>query len=122
MMNVQDVLALALKMPAAYLDTPFGPEPICVRIGKRIFTEAYPSKNWVTFKCEPAQGLCWREQFPSSVRRGYYCPPVQQPYANTITMDGTVPDDLLGYMLEHSYQRALKALTKAERAAALAKA
>ena len=36
-------------------------------------------------------------------------------YLYTVTMDGTVPDDVLLAMLEHSYDRALRALTKERR-------
>lgn len=118
-MTTQDILERCLRMPGAYADTPFGPEPICARVGPRIFAEVFPARAWVTFKCEPAQGLCWRERFAKNVRRGYHCPPSQHPYSNTVTLDGTVPDGVLLDMLEHSYARALKTMTKAQREAAL---
>ncbi len=118
-MNIQELLDRCLAMPAAYADTPFGPEPICVRVGRRIFAEVYFTRGWVTFKCEPEQGLVWRSQFPQHVRRGYHCPPPQHPYSNTVTLDGAVPDDTLLAMLEHSYARALRTMTRAERAEVL---
>jgi predicted DNA-binding protein (MmcQ/YjbR family) len=37
------------------------------------------------------------------VTRGYHCPPVQQPYFNTVSLDGTVPDDVLIMMIDHAY-------------------
>ena len=54
-------------------------------------------------------------QYPGTVRRGWHCPPVQQPYNNTVTLDGTVPDDVLLAMLAHSYQRAMLGLTRVRR-------
>lgn len=118
-MSIQALLDTCLAMPHAWADTPFGPEPVCVRVGRRIFAEVYFSRAWVTFRCEPAQGLIWRGQYPEHVRRGYHCPPVQHPYSNTITLDGTVPDAVLLDMLSHSYQRVLHKMTRAERDEAL---
>ncbi|MBE5801425.1 MAG: GNAT family N-acetyltransferase [Clostridiales bacterium] len=116
-MNLSDLLEKALTLPAACAESPFGPESICVRIGQhgRIFASFMPMPGWVSFKCEPNQGMDWRQQYPGTVRRGYHCPPVQQPYNNTITMDGTVPDEVLLQMLYHSYDCALKSLTAARR-------
>ena len=71
--------------------------------------------GWVSFKCEPNRGMDWRQQYPGTVRRGWHCPPVQQPYNNTLTMDGTVPDDVLRQMLFHSYDCALDSLSRAAR-------
>ncbi len=115
-MTPQKILDYCIKKPGAYLDCPFGPEPICARVEKRIFAEVYPMRNWVTLKCEPMQGLAWRAEYPDTIRRGYHSPPVQQPYVNTITLDGTVPDEELVGMIEHSYDRALKSLTREARA------
>ena len=95
---------------------PFGPEPVCARVEKRIFAEVYLTKPWVTLKCEPIPGLAWREEYPEQIRRGWHCPPVQQPYNNTITLDGIVSSSLLRHMIDHSYERALKSLTKKARA------
>ena len=121
-MTIQALLERCLAMAFAYADTPFGPEPICVRVGKRIFAEIYFSRAWITFKCEPEHGLQWRASFPAHVRRGYHCPPRQQTYANTVVLDGTIPDEALLTMLEQSYARVLRAMPKAARASLLANA
>ena len=110
---------MALAYASACIEMPFGPDSICVRIGTHgpIFANLMPSRNWVNLRCEPEQALIWRAEFPSSVRRGWHCPPVQQPYNNTVMLNGTVPDDVLAAMLSHSYDRALKSLTKEKRKA-----
>ncbi len=114
-MTAQELIAHGLAKPGAYLDTPFGPEPVCVRVERAIFAEVYPGRDWVTLRCEPSDGLMWRGRYPDAVRRGYHCPPVQQPYHNTVLLDGSVPDDELLQMLDGSYQRALRSLTKSAR-------
>jgi len=118
-MTMQDLMALALNMPAACAENPFGADSICIRIGPHgpIFLNLMPGCSWASFRCEPEQGMVWRSEFPQTVRRGWHCPPVQQPYNNTVTMDGTVPDEILTAMLEHSYARAMRSLTKEKRKA-----
>lgn len=116
-MTLPELMEKALTLPAAVAESPFGPESICVRLGKhgRIFASFMPMPGWVSFKCEPNQGMDWRQQYPGTVRRGWHCPPVQQPYNNTVTMDGTVPDAVLTEMLFHSYEQTVAGLPKGTR-------
>jgi len=114
-MTPQQILDECLGMPGAWLNCPFGPEPVCARIGKRIFAEVFFTRPWVTLKCDPLYGAALRQQYPETVRRGYHCPTLQQPYNNTITLDGTVPEATLKEMIVHSYRHAFNSLPKAER-------
>ena len=116
-MDIPQLMERALTYPAACAESPFGPDCVCIRIGEHgpIFANFAFTTGWVSFRCDPVQGQVWRSQFPGTVRRGYHCPPVQQPYNNTVDLDGTVPDEILLHMLEHSYQRAMKTMTKAKR-------
>ena len=111
-MSIQEIMAYCMQKPGAYQDCPFGPEPVCIRVEKRIFAEIFLTRPWITLKCEPVQGLAWRETFPEQVRRGWHCPPVQQPYHNTVTLDGVISKELLQMMMDHSYARAVKSLSK----------
>ena len=116
-MTMQQLMEKALAMPAACAENPFGPESICIRIGKHgpIFLHLMPGFNWVNMRCEPQMGMVWRHDYPTAVRRGWHCPPPQHPYNNTVVMDGTVPDGVLLAMLDHSYRRAYTTLTRARR-------
>lgn len=106
-------------MPFAYADTPFGPEPICVRVGRRIFAEICFSLAWVTFRYEPKDGLQWRAFFlPHQAQLSL--PAKAQPYANTVVLDGTIPDEALLTLLEQSDARVLRAMPNAKRASLLA--
>ncbi len=120
-MNTQALMAYCLTKQGAYLYCPFGPEPVCARVGKRIFAEIFIGRPWVTLKCDPLYGQMLRGKYPETIRRGYHCPPPQHPYNNTVTLDGTVPDTEVLAMVDHSYARALSSQTKTEREAALAR-
>lgn len=65
-----------------------------------------------TFNCDRLTGEFYRQQYPDIVVRGYHCPPVQQPYFNTLPMDNTLSDDVIAEMIEHSYAYVVSKLPK----------
>ncbi len=121
-MTMQTLLAYCLAMPHTYLDYPFGDEPACVRIraGKRtpIFAQFWsrPGRRNVTLRVHPSEALFFREAYPETIRRGYFCPPSQQPHWNTILLredeSCEVPEDELRMMLDHAYEDAVSRLPK----------
>ena len=120
-MTTQEIIDYAMAKPGALMNQPFGPDSLCIRIGEGgpLFTDVFLTLPWLTLRCEPLYGLSLRERYPDNIRRGWHCPPVQQPYNNTITLDESISDELLREMIDHSYARALASMTRAKRAAAL---
>jgi predicted DNA-binding protein (MmcQ/YjbR family) len=110
-MTLSEIEAICLKKPGAYLDWPFGPEHSVVKVKApsqekgRIFAQPFTLRGEpkVTLNCDMMTGEFYRSLYPSAVTRGWHCPPVQQPYFNTVSLDGTVSDDVLLEMIEHSY-------------------
>ena len=53
----------------------------------KIFAQLYPYEHdlKITLKCTVESGQMFRMLFPEQVKRGYHCPPVQQPYWNTVS-------------------------------------
>lgn len=66
----------------------------------------------MTFNCDAMTGEFYRSLFPGVVVRGYHCPPVQQPYFNTLPINGEVPDELILEMADHSYKTVMGKLPK----------
>ena len=60
-------------------------------------------------------GEFYRSVFPDAVTRGYHCPPVQQPYFNTVDLLSDLPDKELLEMIDHAYAAAVKKLPKKHR-------
>lgn len=96
--------ACCLKKPCAYADFPFGPTPVCYKVKGRIFAQLYPDPvdSRITLKCRAEEGALYRSLYPQAVVRGYHCPPVQQPYWNTVTI-GKIDDGLLLDMIDAAY-------------------
>lgn len=111
-MEVQEIIDYCLLKKDACMDLPFGDIPICFKINKRIFCEVYPQPDnyKITVKCDPQLALLLREKYKVDVIRGYHCPPVMQPYRNTVFINRSVADDEVRKMIDHSYEEVLKKL------------
>ena len=57
-------------------------------------------------------GDFYRQLYPETVVRGYHCPPVQQPFWNTVYLNGVVLDDELKRMIDHAYDAVIAKLPK----------
>lgn len=112
-MRKELIIEYSLTKPGAYLTYPFGEIPICIKVDDKIFAELYPNEEdyKITLRCEPMLGDFYRRQYPDVVVRGYHCPPVQQPYKNTIYIN-KIDGDLLLDMIDHSYEQAIGRMTK----------
>lgn len=101
-MTPERIIACCLEKKTAWLDYPYKDGPACLRIraGKRIpvFVQLYadPKDFKVTIKCGPAEAEFFRAAYPGTITRGYYCPPSQQPYWNTIWLGDCVPEGAQG--------------------------
>ncbi|GAA2178958.1 hypothetical protein GCM10009785_03710 [Brooklawnia cerclae] len=105
------LLDYCLGKPGAFLDFPFGPDVTVVKVKAPsqdrgpIFLQLFELRGdaRATFRCTPEDGQYLRSTFPGRVVRGYHCQTPLQPYANTVTLDGVVPDDLLFQMADDSW-------------------
>ena len=115
-MKSEEILKYCLSKPGAYLDYPFGDIPICVKVDGRIFAELYPNPTdyKITLSCESMLADFYRQQYPGIIVRGYHCPPVQQPYKNTIYLEG-FDENLLLDMIDHSYSQVIAKMTRKQR-------
>jgi len=82
-------------------DRPFGPEVPVYKIGGKMF--AYSSPNNVppsiTIKLDPLLGQMLRSTF-DAVKPGYH---MNKEHWNTITLDGSVPEEELLSWIDESY-------------------
>lgn len=113
-MDQSEIQAYCLAKPKAVETFPFGPWPVCYKVGGKIFAQVYPDK--LTVKCTAFSGDALRQAYPGIVTRGYHCPPVQQPYWNTIDLSRFPPEELPA-MLDHAYETVVGKLSKKDRLA-----
>ncbi|WP_234122429.1 MmcQ/YjbR family DNA-binding protein [Clostridium hydrogenum] len=112
-MKCNEIIQYCCNKNRAYIDYPFGDAPICIKINKKIFAQIYPLKNdyKITLKCDAVLGDFYRQHYPGVVVRGYHCPPVQQPYWNTVYIDKISENELL-IMIDQAYDTVIKSFPK----------
>lgn len=115
-METEEIKNYCKGKPYATETFPFGDVPICYKLNGKIFAQLYPYEHdfKITLKCTADAGQFYREVYPGKVVRGYHCPPVQQPYWNTIYLDD-FPDDELLNMIDLAYDTVLSKLSKKDR-------
>ncbi len=108
------IMAYCMEQPGAYETRPFGVYPICYKVMGRIFAQFNPEPEFykMTLKCEPEQAYAYRDLYPGVIVRGYHCPPVQQPYWNTIDLDQLTDMSFLQQMIDEAYTATVERLTK----------
>ncbi len=112
-MTPEELERVALGLPETMLDHPFGPDVNVYKVAGKVFAIMQPAGDppRVTLKCEPALALELRAQFPA-VTPGYH---TDKRHWNTVVLDGSVPDDEVLEMVEHSFDRVVRGLPKAVR-------
>lgn len=116
-MTTGEIIEYCLSKSGAYLDFPFGDIPICAKVAKRLFAQIYPKPEdyKITLNCDMIMGEFYRNSYPGTIVRGYHCPPIQQPYFNTVHLNNEVKDDELKAMIDHSYSVVVGKLPKKAR-------
>lgn len=113
MIELATLKAWLLSMPGAVETYPFGVQPLVVKVEGKMFAlvneDAAPLT--VSLKCDPARALFLRDSFPA-VQPGYH---LNKTHWNTVTLDGSIPEDGIRDMIEESYRLVVQGLDRAAR-------
>ena len=113
-MNAEELRRCCLAQPGAIEDFPFRPDVSVFKVAGKMFAlsmlERAPLE--VSVKCEPDLAVELRGTY-SAIRPGYH---LNKRHWNTITLDGSLADQLVRDMIEDSYDLVVSALPKRIRA------
>ncbi len=114
MMDEQALRDYCLSQKGAGENFPFGDDVRVFKVMGKMFAlipvgEKPPS---ISLKCDPHWALVLRETYPA-ITPGYH---LNKQHWNSVAVDGTIPDDEVYEMIDHSYKLIVKALTKDARA------
>jgi predicted DNA-binding protein (MmcQ/YjbR family) len=112
-MELEAVRAYLLNKPGAVEDMPFGPDTLVIKVADKMFAliafQEQPLR--ISLKCDPTHAELLRSTY-AAVQPGYY---LNKRHWNTITLDGSIPEDVFLMMIDESYQLVVKGLSKAIR-------
>lgn len=99
--------------PRAAEDYPFGDEVAVFKVTGRMFALVAlgQSPGSVSLKCDPLMVADLHARY-AAITPGY---PLNKRHWNTVALDGSVPDDELLELIDHSYELVVARLTKAAR-------
>jgi predicted DNA-binding protein (MmcQ/YjbR family) len=102
-----------LAQTGAVEDFPFGPEHSVFKVGGKVFAISALDRTplEVSVKCEPELALELRVTY-AAIRPGYH---LNKRHWNTVTLDGSLPDQLIRDLVEDSYDLVVSALPKRTR-------
>lgn len=112
-MDRNELRLYCLSRRAAVEDFPFGDDVAVFKVAGRVFAllpVAGPAR--ISLKCDPTWAVVLRQTYPA-VKPGWH---LNKKHWNTVEVDGSITDDEILEMVEHSYQLVVKGLTKTERA------
>ena len=112
-MTADSLRQWCLARPSAAEEFPSGPETSVFKVGGKMFAltalDARPLT--VSLKCEPSLAEALRAAH-SAVRPGYH---LNKRHWITVTLDDSLPDELVFGLLEDSYELVVDGLPKRER-------
>jgi predicted DNA-binding protein (MmcQ/YjbR family) len=111
--SFEGLRALLLARPGAVEDFPFGPDALVARVGGKMFAILSASDDTprLSLKVEPEHGELLRGAYPA-IQPGYH---LNKRHWITLTADGSVPADLVGDLIDDSYELVLAGLSRAVR-------
>lgn len=107
--KMESLVAYCAGMTAVTKEYPFGPEPLVMKVAGKMF--ALFGDGSVSLKCDPVIAMNLREQH-DAVKPGYH---LNKKHWNTVSFDGSLSEEELRAMIDHSYELVVAGLTKAER-------
>ena len=112
-MTRDQVLDLCASLPGAVEDQPFGDGVAVFKVGRKMFAlvPLAGEPDSVNLKCDPDWALELRAVY-AAVRPGYH---MNKRHWNTVELDGSVDEDELRVMVEHSYELVVRRLPRRER-------
>jgi predicted DNA-binding protein (MmcQ/YjbR family) len=113
-MDSGELKTRCLGLPGASEEFPFGDEVSVFKVGGKMFAlcslDAGPPLR-LSVKCDPELAAQLRSAYPA-IRPGYH---LNKRHWNTLTLDGSLPDELVTDLLGDSYDLVVASLPKARR-------
>ena len=113
MINIESFRTYCLQKQVVTESFPFDADTLVFKVGSKMF--ALTSLDSISFsinlKCDPDRAIALREAHPA-IREGYH---MSKKHWNTVEIDGSLPDDFIRELIDHSYDLVVKKMTGKER-------
>ena len=107
------VIEACAAKPGSSEDYPFGDGVAVFKVAGRMFALVPLGEppGSVSLKCDPHLAAGLRARY-AAITPGYH---LNKRHWNTVVLDGSVPDEELAELIDHSYEQVVARLTRAQR-------
>lgn len=112
-MNIEEFRIYCLEKLSVTEEFPFGPETLVYKVAGKVFAlTGLDEINFkVNLKCDPDYAEELRESH-HEVKPGFH---MNKKHWNTVDFEGSLPEELLRKLIDHSYELVVKSLPKSKR-------
>ncbi|WAA09082.1 MmcQ/YjbR family DNA-binding protein [Fervidibacillus albus] len=112
-MENHEYVQYCLTKKGAYIDYPFGPKPMVIKVMSKMFALISTDEEVlkISLKCDPDIANDLRNQYESVVP-GYH---LNKQHWNTVIIDDSIPTSEIQWMIDLSYTLVVKGLKKQEK-------
>ena len=114
-MNIEQIREYCLAKAGVTESLPFNDTALVFKVMNKMFAVLDLSENsrGITLKCDPERAIELRDQHPEVTPAWHF----NKQHWNGINLHGSIGDDLLKAWIDHSYERVVSSLKKADREA-----
>lgn len=99
-MNIEELRNYCLSLPGVTEDFPFDATTLVFKVHGKMFAVTDLEGDFsINLKCDPEKAIALREQYPA-ISPGYH---MNKKHWNTIAVDGSLADQLLYELINHTY-------------------
>ncbi|MDR9414649.1 MAG: MmcQ/YjbR family DNA-binding protein [Gracilimonas sp.] len=111
-MNIEDFYHYCLAFPGTKEDFPFDENTLVFKVcGKMFALTDVEDFSSINLKCDPVRAIELRTRF-EEVQPGYH---MNKKHWNTISMKGSLSDELIKELIDHSYELVIQKLPKKDK-------
>lgn len=111
-MNIEDLREYCLSKKSATECFPFDEDTLVFKVGGKMFAYSSLEKPCnITLKCDPDRAVELRENY-SSITGAFH---MNKTYWNLLNIDGSIPNDLIVELIDHSYELVVAKLSRKAR-------
>lgn len=108
-MNIESIRDYCLSLPSTDEHFPFDETTLVFRVAGKIFASvALDNPDWLVVKCDAEYTIELREKY-SEIEGAWHW---NKKYWNQVRLTGTLSDDMIVSLINHSYEQVVKKLPK----------
>jgi len=112
-MNIEQIRKYLLSKPETTEELPFGPEALVFKVVGKMYALITWKENpiFISMKCDPDRAVSLRNEY-MAIKPAYHFNKI---HWNMVHIDGTLTDDQIFELIDHSYDLVVKKLKRVDR-------